>query len=59
MHKAYTFVPPAEYYIEKSPELLFIQYDENIQGFSGVIKAVRHVNTKKRLVTTINSSHFE
>jgi len=31
MHKAYTFVPPAEYYIEKSPELLFIQYDENIQ----------------------------
>lgn len=31
MHKNYTLVNPSEYYLDKRPELLFIQYDENIQ----------------------------
>ena len=31
MHKNYTFAAPSEYYIEKLPELLFIQYDEDLK----------------------------
>ncbi|MCF6177697.1 MAG: AraC family transcriptional regulator [Victivallaceae bacterium] len=39
MHKAYTFIPPAEYYIKQSPELLFVQYDENLQDKTRVMHA--------------------
>jgi len=31
MHKSYTLVNPSEYYLDKRPELLFVQYNENIQ----------------------------
>lgn len=32
MHKNYTFSTPSKDYLNKCPELLFVQYDENIQG---------------------------
>jgi AraC-like DNA-binding protein len=32
MHKNYTFIAPTEYYLNKCPELLFIQYDTDVEN---------------------------
>ena len=39
MHKNYTFVTPSEYYVNKRPELLYIQYDEDLQDKNRKIHA--------------------